>query len=110
LAHRIWYDETELRVGDSLRRSIDRGLSKSNYGTVILSKAFFAKNSPKYELDGLTAREIKGRKVILPVWHGVGVRDVLKYSPSLADKVALNTSSLTIRQIAQRLGRELALK
>jgi hypothetical protein len=108
LGFRIWYDESELRVGDSLRRSIDRGLSKSNYGIVVLSKAFFAKNWPKYELDGLTAKEIKGRKVILPIWHGVGSRDVFKYSPSLADKVAINTASMTIRQIARGLGRELA--
>lgn len=105
---RIWYDETELRVGDGLRKSIDRGLRKSRYGIVILSKAFFAKNWPQYELDGLAAKEIRGKKVILPVWHGVGARDVFKYSPSLSDKVALNTSSLTISEIAGRLGRELA--
>jgi hypothetical protein len=106
LGFRVWYDETELRVGDSLRRSIDRGLSKSNYGVVVLSRAFFAKNWPKYELDGLTAKEVRGKKVILPIWHGVTARDVLKYSPTLADKVALNTKSLTISQIARQLGRE----
>ena len=108
LGFRVWLDETELRVGDGLRKSIDRGLSKSHYGIVVLSTAFFAKNWPRYELDGLTAREIKGRKVILPIWHGVMHRDVLKFSPPLADKVALSTSSMTIQQIARALGRELA--
>ena len=78
-------DETELRVGDGLRTSIDAGLSKSRYGIVVLSRAFFAKNWPKYELDGLLARELKGRKVILPIWHGVTARDVVKYSAPLAD-------------------------
>lgn len=100
----IWYDEFELRVGDSLRRSIDRGLAKSRFGIVILSKHFFAKEWPQYELDGLTAREIKGRKVILPVWHGVNRAQVLKRSPALADRVALDTNKQSIRKIADAIG------
>ena len=36
----IWYDEFSLKVGDSLRKSIDNGLSKSVCGIVILSKDF----------------------------------------------------------------------
>src|SRR3990172_4215133 len=44
LGFRVWYDEFELTVGDSLRQSIDRGLATSRYGIVVLSKAFLAKN------------------------------------------------------------------
>ena len=32
-----------------------------------------------------------GRKVILPVWHGVNDNEVAKYSPILADNFALKT-------------------
>jgi len=39
----VWYDEFELKVGDSLSKSIDIGLSKSRFGIVILSKHFFEK-------------------------------------------------------------------
>lgn len=39
----VWYDEFELRIGDSLRRKIDRGLAKSRVGLVVLSHAFIAK-------------------------------------------------------------------
>ena len=28
----VWYDEFELRLGDSIRQAIDRGLSQSRYG------------------------------------------------------------------------------
>ncbi len=99
----IWYDEFELRVGDSLRQSIDKGLINSNYGIVVLSKSFFEKNWPLYELNGLTAKEIDGKKVILPIWHQVDKKEVLKYSPTLADKVALDTSKLKLREIAKEL-------
>ena len=60
----------------------------------MLSKSFFDKQWPQYELDGLAEREMRGRdKVILPIWHGVGHEDVLAYSPALAGKKAVKSSS-----------------
>jgi TIR domain len=100
---KIWYDEFQLKVGDSLRRSIDRGLASSRFGIVVLSPAFFAKNWPQYELDGLVAREQVGDKVILPLWHKVSKNEVLSYSPSLVDKLALSTATFTIEELVQEL-------
>jgi TIR domain len=88
---RVWYDRTELRIGDSLRRKIDEGLAKCRYGIVLLSHSFFAKDWPQIELDGLASREIGGQKVILPVWHGLTYPDVVAYSPSLAGRLAAKT-------------------
>ena len=85
---KVWYDDFTLTIGDSLRRSIDKGLARSRYGVVILSPYFFRKDWPQKELDGLTARERNGIKVILPVWHQVDKEFVLRYSPTLADRVA----------------------
>lgn len=89
---KVWYDEFELKIGDSLRRKIDEGLAGSRYGVVVLSPAFFERSWPQWELDGLVAKEMNGQKVILPVWHNVTVEDVRKYSPSLSDKVAAKSS------------------
>lgn len=88
---RVWYDEFSLRLGDSLRRSIDKGLTQARYGVVVLSPNFFQKEWPQKELDGLTAREVNGEQVILPVWHNVDRDDVTKYSAILADRVAAST-------------------
>lgn len=99
----IWYDEFELKVGDSLRQSIDKGLINSKYGIVILSKSFFKKNWPKYELDGLTSREMGGKKVILPIWYNISKEEITKFSLSLADKVALTNKTMTIEEIAKGL-------
>ena len=99
----VWYDETTLTLGDSLRESIDKGLVNSRYGVVVLSTAFFIKNWPQYELNGMVAREMNGVKVILPIWHKVSKDEVLSYSPTLADKVALNSSIFSIEQIAEKL-------
>lgn len=88
----VWYDRSELTIGDSLRRKIDEGLIKSRFGIVVLSPAFFTKSWPQLELDGLAQKEIDGEKVILPVWHNVSDADVSRYSPPLAGKVAGSTS------------------
>jgi hypothetical protein len=106
----IWYDEFSLSVGDSLRQSIDKGLSQSRYGIVVLSSAFFAKNWPQYELNGLLAKEMEGRKVILPIWHKVSKEEVMRYSPTLADKVAINSSLSSINEIVEQLGEVLRIK
>ena len=99
----VWYDEFTLNVGDSLRREIDRGLANSRFGVVILSEAFFKKEWPQKELDGLVALEIQGLSRILPIWHKVSVDEVARYSPMLADKVALNTSLKSVEDIAEAL-------
>lgn len=103
LGLKIWYDDFQLKIGDSLRRSIDNGLRNSKYGIVVLSSSFFSKNWPQYELDGLVAKEMSGVKVILPIWHKVTKNEVISYSPTLADKVALNSSILSIDEIAKEL-------
>jgi len=88
----IWLDENELRLGDSLDRKIDEGLAQSEFGVVILSKHFFLKGWTKRELAGLVARQVSdGRTLILPVWHGIDKDFILRYSPTLADAVAIST-------------------
>lgn len=96
----VWYDKFALKVGDSLSRSIDRGLAKSDYGLVVLSPAFLSKKWPEYELRGLTALEISGGKIILPIWYDISFAEILNFSPPLADKLAVKTSGLTPDQIA----------
>jgi TIR domain/Domain of unknown function (DUF1883) len=102
---RVWYDEFELRVGASLRRSIDAGLANSRFGVVVLSDAFFQKGWTNYELDGLVTRQMadESYQMILPLWHRVTKDEVMNYSPSLADKVALRTADSTIDEIANEI-------
>jgi len=96
----VWYDEFELKIGDSLRRKIDLGLAKSNFGIVVISRDFIKKGWTNYELDGLITRSISGEQQLLPIWHNITKKEVIEYSPSLADKVARNTAVNTVEEIA----------
>lgn len=100
---KVWYDEFELKIGDSLRRKIDTGLAKSRFGVVVLSRSFFTKGWTNYELDGLVTRSISGEQILLPIWHEITKKELIEYSPSLADKVARSTGTHTIDEIAQEI-------
>lgn len=96
----VWFDEFELTVGDSLRGKIDEGLAKSRYGIVVLTQAYLAgRQWTENELNGLFA----GNKRILPIWHNVSHDEVHRYSPMLADRVALATALQSLDAIVGEL-------
>ena len=100
---RVWYDEFELNIGDSLRQKIDRGLASSRFGVVVLSKVFFDKGWTNYELDGIVTRAVSGEQILLPIWHNVTKAEVIQYSPSLADKLARSTATHTVEEIGAEI-------
>ena len=99
----VWYDDFSLNQGDSLSESIDRGLASSRFGVVVLSRAFFVKSWPLRELQGLVALEIAKGKVILPIWHGVSHKEVVDFSPPLADKIAFKTANVDAATLALQI-------
>lgn len=103
LGYTVWFDETDIEIGDSLRGAIDRGLSESRYGIVVISPSFFQKTWPKLELDGLFSREVSKEKVILPIWHKINFDEVLKESPMLAGRLSLSTNKYTVNDLARKL-------
>jgi len=99
---KVWYDEFTLKPGDSLSQSIDKGLAHSRHGIVVLSRAFVTKPWPQHELRGLVTREIDGHAAIIPIWYGVTHAEVSNFSPTLADKLAIQTSEGEAIDVALR--------
>lgn len=99
----VWYDEFELRIGDSLRKKIDKGIAASRFAIVVLSKAFFNKGWTNYELDGLVTKTVGGDQLLLPIWHDITKDEVVSYSPSLAAMIARNTTTQTVEEIAEEI-------
>jgi hypothetical protein len=100
----VWYDEFALKVGDSLRASIEAGLKACPKCIFVLTPNFLANSGwSKTEYDSIFTRElVEKQRVILPVWHNVTPKDVYEYSPILADRVAVNWS-LGVDEVARRL-------
>lgn len=87
----VWYDEYSLKIGNSLRESIESGIKDAKKCIIVLTKNFL--NNPgwsKREFNSIFTREmIKNERIVLPIWHGVTPEEVYDYSPSLADTFAL---------------------
>lgn len=100
----VWYDQFSLRVGDSLRESIEQGLRECSKCILILTPNFLTnKGWSKREYDSIFTREIvEKQKVILPVWDAISAEDAYNFSPILADRVAVQWS-LGVEEVARRL-------
>ncbi len=100
----VWFDEFSLKVGDSLRAEIEKGLRECSKCIIVISEHFLSNEGwTKREYDSIFTREILNRKsVILPVWNGVSATDIYDYSPALADKVGVDWK-LGEDEVARRL-------
>ena len=96
----VWYDEFELRPGDSLRESLDRGIATSKHGLVVLSPAFIQKRWTQWELNGIVSRLMNGDAKLLPMWHNIDREMVTSFSPSIADLIAIVTTDKMTGELA----------
>lgn len=98
----VWFDEYELRVGDSLVGKINEGISNSSYGVVVLSQAFFKKKWTLMELDTFISYMGPGKKV-LPIWLDIDQQFLEQASPLMIRIVAIRAFETTIANIANQL-------
>lgn len=101
---KVWYDETSIKWGASIRQSIDNGLAHSRFGIVVISATFLEKYWTNYEVDGLFQKEaLNGTSILLPIWHKVTKNEVLNKSSTLAGRNALNTAMFSIDEIVEEV-------
>lgn len=88
----IWYDEYSLKLGDSLRETIEKGLKECKKCVLILSPNFLSNSGwTKTEFNTIFTREIiETKNLVLPIWAGVSKKDIYEYSPILVDRVGVN--------------------
>lgn len=100
----VWFDEIKIKVGQSIRREIESGIANCRFGVVVLSPHFLSKQWTQAELDALFARKMEsGEDLILPIWHHISKDEVLGASPILAGILALNSSLMTIGEMAETI-------
>lgn len=100
---KVWYDKICIKWGESLRLKIDEGLRNSRFGIVVLSQAYINKGWTQYELEGLFNIEMTNGKTILPIWHNITKSQVQQFSPTIAGRLAMNTTMQTPNEIAHEL-------
>jgi len=91
LGLQVWIDKMEMKAGDNLTQSIETGLNNARYGVVIISPNFLKKKWTALELRRLAEREVRGSKVIIPVWYNVDENEIRNHSDELADRLGIST-------------------
>lgn len=100
----VWFDEIQIKVGQSIRQEIERGIATCRFGVVVVSPHFFAKQWTNAELDALFNRKMdSGQNMVLPVWHRVSKDEVMQHSPLLSGILALNSAVMTVDEMADAL-------
>ncbi len=103
-----WFDEAELRWGESLLEKISKGLTASRYVLVFITEAFLDRPWPEAELRSALSHEISSGTVrVLPIF-ACEEQKVLSRHPFLRDKKWLSwdgTPGSVIDALEQRLGR-----
>ncbi len=100
---KVWYDETELKIGDNLVAQLNAGINASRFGILVLSNAFFEKHWTKYELDILEYLAVIEDRVLFPIWHNITAEEIRSYRASLANIYARSTTTHTIEEIADEI-------
>lgn len=85
---KIWYSGNELSVGDLVNNTVEKGLSSSRYGIIILSKTYIEKSWTMRELFTFMGRP-EGHKRILPILYDITVDELAAKHLPLADIYAL---------------------
>jgi TIR domain len=88
---RVWLDEQQIVLGDSLSQSIGDALVFSRFGALILSPTFFDKDYPQQEKQALLARQRARGRFILPILHKIDRDTLLDREPLLADYLSVST-------------------
>ena len=62
---KVWYDEWEIKVGDSLREKIAAGIETQDQLAVVLSRASVQSDWVQKELNAALAKELEERQVVV---------------------------------------------
>ena len=100
---KVWYDSFNLRPGLSLGRSIDTGIAGAEFGIVVLSPHFIAKEWPRYEFDALCERRTEKGEPMITLWHALGPEDRPGWTQGLDPEKSLDTAAQPITALAMRI-------
>jgi uncharacterized protein (DUF2342 family) len=99
----VWFSETEVGLGKSLLREIDRGLAMSRVGIVLVTPALLA----SLKAQGVADKELSALLAtdrVIPIAHGTTFEVLREVSPLLAARSGLTVDeSLSMKDAAEKI-------
>jgi hypothetical protein len=100
---KVWYDSFSMQPGSNLGHSIDAGIAAAEFGIIVLSPRFIAKEWPRYEFDAVCQRRTEqgGRLIIL--WHTLAQEDRPEWTKALDLEKCLDTATQPLTALTVRV-------
>jgi hypothetical protein len=96
---KVWFSETDVPLGTSLLRQIDKGLRNSRAAIVLVTpallKSLMSEGTADKELSALLATDR-----VIPVAHGTTFEALRDVSPLLAARSGLSTDESSLEDVA----------
>lgn len=103
LGIKVWFDEFSLKWGDSLTKTIGRGLQTSTYGIVIFSPNFFKTKWAQLELEALIDLAKPDETKILPLRYHLSHDELAKQQPLLSGILSRSWDEDGIEKISHEI-------
>jgi hypothetical protein len=98
----VWFSEKDVLLGAPLLRAIDKGLSKSRAGIVLVTPALLTRIAS----EGIADKELSellARDQLIPVVHGTTYEGLREVSPLLGSRSGLSTAEDSMADIAAKI-------
>lgn len=98
----VWFSENDISLGEPFMRAIDRGLTKSRIGVVLVTPALL-KRLPAAGVADKELSVLLRRDQILPIVHNTTYDALGEVSLMLASRNGLSTEEDTIAEVATKI-------
>lgn len=98
----VWFSEKDVLLGSPLLREIDRGLTKSRVGIVLVTPALLR----RLQGEGIADKELSAllaRDLLVPIVHNTTYEELREVSPLLGSRSGLSTAEEPMAELAAKL-------
>lgn len=99
---KVWFSEKDIGLGVSMMRSIDKGLSNSRIGIVLVTPALLER-LPKESVADKELSALLARNQLIPIIHNTSYEALREVSPLLASRSGLDTSEDSMEIVAKKI-------
>lgn len=99
---KVWFSEKDVVLGTSLLREIDKGLTNSRIGIVLVTPALFN----RLKGEGIVEKELSAllaRDLLVPIVHGTTFEALRDVSLLLGSRSGLSTADSSMASVADKI-------
>jgi len=99
----VWFDEFEVRLGDSIAGKIEKGLANSKAGVVVISRRSLEKGWATYETNAIKQLHIASRSRLIPIYKDISPEELRAVAPGISDIRGLDARNHSVSECAYEI-------